>query len=217
MKISILIPTHNRPKLFRRALRSVLCALPDYQIEIIVNNDTSDISEIYSPNVNIKYYYNEYNDISHIYHFLYNMAAGEYIYYLEDDDFLNRSFFNKIDFTFDINYMEYISEPLIRERGFYASHKSISINREHVDNNCAYSFVNKFDDEEFQLGQILFRKDLVDKFPEGNNINNDLTLLKNIAKPGVTINYIMDQLWTQTTDGRDNISFPEYNTDERFN
>ena len=43
MKLSILIPTHNRPKLFSRALHSVLNILPKYEIQIIVNNDSNDI------------------------------------------------------------------------------------------------------------------------------------------------------------------------------
>ena len=53
MMLSILILTHNRPQLFKRALTSVLNNLPDYEIEILVNNDSQDIEEIYSDDVYI--------------------------------------------------------------------------------------------------------------------------------------------------------------------
>ena len=54
-KLSILILTHNRPLLFERCINSVLRNLPNYEIEILVNNDTNDIKEIYSDKVSIKF------------------------------------------------------------------------------------------------------------------------------------------------------------------
>jgi glycosyltransferase involved in cell wall biosynthesis len=57
MKLSILILTHNRPILFKRCINSVLNNLPNFDIEILVNNDSKDITEIYHDNVNIFYYY----------------------------------------------------------------------------------------------------------------------------------------------------------------
>ena len=76
--------------------------------------------------------------------------------------------------------------------------------------------MNVFDDEEFQLGQILFKKNKLKKFPEGNNIHNDVELFKQLANAGCSFKYIDKQTWVQTTDGKDNISFPNFNKDERF-
>ena len=56
MKLSILILTHNRPLLFERCINSVLNNLPNYDIEILVNNDSNDITEIHNDKVNIYYY-----------------------------------------------------------------------------------------------------------------------------------------------------------------
>ena len=50
MKLSILIPTHNRPRLFARCLLSVLPQI-NSDIEVIVNNDSNDIKPIEWPNV----------------------------------------------------------------------------------------------------------------------------------------------------------------------
>ncbi len=216
MKISILILTHNRPTLFTRAITSVLDNLPKCKLEILINNDTSDIVKIYNDQVPIKYYNYQNNDLSHIYKFLLEKSVGEFVYYLEDDDYLRPIFFSNLDFSYDINYMEYISEPLIRELGVYNSIKKISKNRNCVHKNLAQNFVEQFDPEEFQLGQIVFRRTLVNKFPTGNLLNNDYNLFSEIAKPGVTFKYIDTQTWIQTTDGRDNISFPSLNVDKRF-
>ena len=64
--ISVLIPTHNRPALFERAIRSVFNTTTSLKLEIIVNNDTRDISEIYS-NIPVKYMYTQHEDLSIIY------------------------------------------------------------------------------------------------------------------------------------------------------
>lgn len=216
MKLSVLIPTHNRPKLFIRAISSVLVNLPEYDMEIIVNNDTSDIDEIHDNRTSIKYHYYKNDDLSRVYKRLLDIASGEYVYYLEDDDYIKPSFFDHLDLTVDINYMEYISEPVIRELGPVNAIKKISINRDINHNNDAKTFVDLFNDEEFQLGQILFRKQMVRSFPTGNNIYNDLNLFKHIAVRGASFKYIDKQPWIQTTDGQDNISFPELNSDARF-
>lgn len=216
MKLSILILTHNRPKLFTRAISSVLDNLPEYDVEILVNNDTGDIDEIYDDRVSIQYHYFQHDDLSCVYKYLFDLATGEFIYYLEDDDYIMRNFFSSLDLTVDINFMEYISEPLIKEIGPYHSLKKISKSRRIDHKNNAKIFVDQFDDEEFQLGQIVFRKGLVSEFPTDNNIYNDYTLFQNITMYGPTFKYIHEQTWIQTTAGQDNISFPELNSDERF-
>ena len=216
MKLSVLILTHNRPGLFKRAINSVLNNLPDYDIEILVNNDTADINEIYDNRVSIHYQYFQHDDLSCVYKYLFDLATGEFIYYLEDDDYIKPNFFSNLDLTADINFMEYVSEPLIREIGPYHSFKKISKNRGIDHSNDARFFVERFNDEEFQLGQILFRRKLMGKFPTGNSICNDYVLFQRVAMPGATFKYIYEQTWIQTTDGQDNISFPNLNTDERF-
>ena len=107
-KLSILIPTHNRPSLFKRCIKSVLDQSTNIKYEIIVNNDSRDIDEIYDDSVSIKYYYKKYYDISKIYKFLYDQSCGEYVYFLEDDDYIGNNFFSVLDFNYDINFINYI-------------------------------------------------------------------------------------------------------------
>ena len=216
MRLSLLILTHNRPELFKRAINSVLNNLPEYDIEILVNNDTGDIDEIYDDRVSIQYHYFQHDDLSCVYKYLLDLATSEFIYYLEDDDYIMRNFFSSLDLTVDINFMEYVSEPLIKDIGPYHSFKKISKNRRINHKNNAKIFIDQFDDEEFQLGQIVFRKSLIDAFPIGNNVCNDYVLFQHIAMASSMFKYIHEQAWVQTTDGQDNISFPDLNTDERF-
>ena len=83
MKISILILTHKRPELFKRCINSVITAYNKFplknNVEILVNNDSNDIQEIYS-NLSIIYSYNNYN-LGNLYFDLFKRANGEYVYF----------------------------------------------------------------------------------------------------------------------------------------
>lgn len=191
--ISVLILTHNRPELFKRCLLSVLKIVPT-NVEILVNNDSNDIDEISHPQVKYSYYQN--NDLSQVYKYLFDKAIGEYIYFLEDDDYMNKLFFEKIDRQYDINYFYFISSDI----------------------KDTYKMLNNFElpseNTLFQLSQILFKKSLVKTFPEGNYLDNDWKLFQHIKNDSIKL--IKYPAFTQTSDAKDNISFEEYNIDERF-
>lgn len=216
MKLSILIPTHNRPELFKRSINSILNNLPDYPIEIIVNNDSKDITEIHSAQVQIRYNYQTSIDISDIYQLLYDQSGGEYVYILEDDDYIRSNFFDNIVYDSDVLYIEYISEPEIEYYGPVCAYKMMRKNRKYQSLTNLSEFFNVFDDEYFQLSQIIFKNKLIDQVPRGNNIRNDYHLLGMLAEIGCSFKYIAEQKWIQTTDGMDNISVPGLNNDTRF-
>lgn len=194
MKLSVLILTHNRPKLFNRCISSLLSSLPSYDIEILVNNDSNDITEVYDERVRIVYTYNQSHDISNLYQGLFDAALGEYVFFLEDDDYVLSCFFDELDFSYDINFVNFMA---------------------HDPKNTVKRAMKPFsvDEDHFQLSQIIFKKTLLTHFPTGNNINNDWILFKSL-----TGSMLLNKrpLWVQTTDGQDNISFLQYNTDARF-
>ena len=189
--ISILILTHNRPKLFTRAIRSILDNLPEYPVEILVNNDSKDIEEIEGAT----YYYEKHEDLSDTYKFLLDKATQEHVYFLEDDDYITPKFFHKIDFSYNINFLNYRHEDI---------------------NECIDRSKREFavEEEDFQLGQIMFKKSLVKEFPKGNNLENDWALFQSLDQSSMKL--IKDITWVQTTDGKDNLSFPSLNKDTRF-
>jgi len=214
MKLSICILTHKRPLLFKRCINSVLNNLPDYNIEILVNNDSNDIEEISSNNISIKYYYNKYNDLSKIYKFLFDSSRGDYIYFIEDDDYILPSFFKRINYNYDVNYFEYFSKPHMSFEGKKIATKRQKINRKNKKYDLK-KFLNESNFKYFQLSQICFNKKRLNKFPLGNKLDNDLKLFKNIDKNSSFL-YIDKPCWVQTIDGGDNISFDNLNKDSRF-
>lgn len=216
MKLSILILTHNRPSLFKRCITSVLNNLPNYNIEILVNNDSNDISEVYSDKVDISYFYKKTEKLTDIYKFLFDQSKGEYIFYLEDDDYIRSNFFKYLDFNYDVNFLNYLSKDILTNKKsissyynrFFKRYKSLS-----KINNLT-DFLDKFEPRDFQFSQIVFKKKGIKYWPKEDNIFNDYKIFKSLKLE--TIFYISKPLWIQTTDGSDNISFKNLNTDKRF-
>lgn len=204
MKISILIPTHNRPKLFERCIGSVISNFAKYpaDIEIIVNNDSNDIKEIKNTkNINIKYYYNKFQ-LTDIYKFLVQNASGDYVYFLEDDDYLSPNFYDKIK--------DVLGKSDLIIGKYYSCDKSEKISNDILR---IQHLKKDFDieDEMFQLGQIIFKRSIFENFKwfNDNDIHNDYKMTKYFLKnyKYIKVNKIF---YIQTDDGKDNISFPEY-------
>lgn len=200
MKLSILIPTHNRPKLFERCLNSVLKQLPN-NVEIIVNNDSNDILEILHPSVT--YYYNKYDNLCSIYEFLLSQASGEFVYFLEDDDYLNDRFFD-INLNADLicgNYMPMYKPNDIADYIFHFK------NQVYTD---GAAFLNDVSDWHLQLSQYIFRRQTILNFPFAydSHVNNDQRLVEYAVSNSKTIETVSKIIYFQTKDGGDNISFP---------
>ena len=202
MKLSILIPTHNRPLLFERCLNSVLSQINE-NVEIIVNNDSSDIQEI--EHKQVKYYYKKFENLSLIYKFLLNQSKGEYVYYLEDDDHLTEDFLKSLTFEYDMivgNYMPTYKPKYIFE--------CISMYKDSIMDS--QDFMKNLNIRRLELSQHIFKKNTIEdfQFPMDNNIHNDIKLVLHAAKKSKTIKTSSKIFYYQTTDGKDNISFPDF-------
>jgi glycosyltransferase involved in cell wall biosynthesis len=202
MKLSILILTHNRPQLFKRCLESVLKQLPN-DAEVIVNNDSRDIEEI--PHPQVIYHYHKPNTLCDIYKFLLEQSKGEYVYYLEDDDYLADDF-TSIPLTADLivgnYYPTYSPTYLIECLGMY-------------DNELVWPevFREQMNLEHLQLSQHIFkRKSILDfNFTADNNVHNDIRLVLHASTRSNKVQMMKKVFFYQTIDGGDNISFPESN------
>lgn len=186
MKLSILIPTHKRPGLFNRCILSALKNIPD-GVEIIVNNDSHDIYEVQHPQV--KYFYNEFEHLTGVYESLLNSASGEFIYYLEDDDYITDSFYEVLNYLDGYDVVSGLYYPSWNDNWIA---------------KCAKS-------EVLQLGQFIMRRDKVMQweFPKDSCIHNDRKLVKFLLDNGANNLILPKVFYIQTTDGGDNISFPE--------
>jgi glycosyltransferase involved in cell wall biosynthesis len=192
-KLSILLLTHNRPKLFERALGAIIKQLRP-EIEVIVNNDSNDIVEIEHPQV--EYHYKQFEHLTGIYKFLYNISSGEYIYFAEDDDYITSDFIESI-------WNELSSDVII---GNY----NPVFNPDFKIDAMSYVLNSHMDEFLLQLSQHIFKKDSIRGFdwPKDSDIHNDILLVKHALKNN---NYklINKVFFYQTADGHDNISFPE--------
>jgi glycosyltransferase involved in cell wall biosynthesis len=200
MKLSILILTHNRPQLFKRCLESVLDQITS-NVEILVNNDSCDITEIDHPQVT--YFYYKPDSLCEIYKFLLEQAQGNHVYYLEDDDYLTRDFLS-IELDADLIVGNY-----------YPTYKTTDI----LINMTMYQdalvteqqFVTNLDTDNLQLSQHIYTRSHIEDFdfPMDSNIHNDIRLTLHAASKARTIHTLNKVFFYQTTDGGDNISFPE--------
>ncbi len=120
--VSILIPTYNRPKYFELALKSALNQTYK-NIEIIIGDDSTNdeteriVTKKYLKNYNsITYYHNEKNlgqfdnDLK-----LVNLAKGNYINFLMDDDLFEASKIEKM--------MNYFVQDFNNEFSLVTSHR----------------------------------------------------------------------------------------------
>ena len=199
MKLSILILTHNRPHLFKRCLESVLNQIT-LDIEVIVNNDSKDILEIEHPQV--KYYYNQFDSLCEVYQFLLWQARGEYVYYLEDDDYLLPDFLQSLEYGCDMivgNYYPTYDTP--DKFVFTRLYKPAIVNSK--------EFLDNLNEEHLQLSQHVYRRNTIMDFlfPKDSNIHNDILLTKHAAQRCNTIKTTNKIFYYQTIDGGDNISF----------
>ena len=200
MKISILILTHKRPELFKRCINSVIAAYNKFplknNVEILVNNDSNDIKEIYS-NLPIIYSYNNYN-LGNLYFDLFKRANGEYVYFLEDDDYISEEFFEIFSqYNQDIMYFNYKPYKWIDHFAeFFKYTNNVYKDKEH--------FLQNYDPWNFQFSQICFKKKCLNDFPIDDNLQNDFEIFKRLKGSFININKF---IFTQSTDGGDNISF----------
>ena len=202
MHLSILILTHNRPKLFTRCLESVLAQITP-GVEVLVNNDSCDIEEI--KHSQVKYFYYTSGSLCEKYKFLLEIAQGEYVYYLEDDDYLHKDFLTtRLDADLIVgNYCPTYETPNILT--FMSLYKDSLLTSE--------EFLDRLNTEHLQLSQHIYKRDCIldFEFPMDSDIHNDIKLTVHAALRAKSIKTLNRVFYYQTIDGGDNISFPPVN------
>ena len=187
------MPTHNRPELFKRALGSVLTVLDGYNIEIIIRCDDNSITKEDIPVLDFVPLYHTTKDINGMYQELYEKSTGDYIYYLEDDDFILPYFKKCVDYMFKGNSL------------LVGLHKSVN---QKINKLQLAEFTSKKDHfyvpDYFQLGQMIFDKRMVTEFPSEYHDENDEHLLRNILTnaPLSETKYVVNYIFTQGVDNQ---------------
>jgi glycosyltransferase involved in cell wall biosynthesis len=89
--VSCVVPSFNRAPLLKEAIESVLCQThPDWELIIVDDRSTDDTAEMVAgytrKDPRIKYYLNKEKGVSSARNYGVEMASGEYIAFLDDDD-----------------------------------------------------------------------------------------------------------------------------------
>lgn len=91
--LSVVIPTHKRPTLLQRAIRSTLRSAPDGDVEVLVVPNGLDeswkaVAEIFSKDHRVKWHHIEIGHANAARNHGLSKATGKYIRFLDDDDLL---------------------------------------------------------------------------------------------------------------------------------
>jgi glycosyltransferase involved in cell wall biosynthesis len=170
-------------------------------VEVIVNNDSMDILEINHPQVT--YYYNKTDTLCGVYQLLLSAAQGEYVYFLEDDDYLVEGFFDQV-LDADLiagNYCPRYETPNMLT--FMTLYKDAWLTPK--------EFMDSVNIEHLQLSQHIYKRSVICdfNFPNDGDIHNDIKLTMHAASKASSIKTLSKVLYYQTIDGGDNISFPK--------
>lgn len=164
MKISILIPTHDRPNFFRKSLESALCQ--NYSnLEIIVSDD-SNITKYAEDTVKgfssekIKFFSKKPSGPTDNYINLLRNATGEYAIFLDDDDFfIDKESIDKYVKHLQNDTLGVILQPMRKNeiKKFFSKKEVKKFNTKEFFLN----FPNRPDPCSFQLGQLMFKTEIV--------------------------------------------------------
>jgi len=212
-KVSILIPTHNRPNNVKRAITSALNQnIKD--VEIIVRND-SDTNILYPINwirKNVDLYYEEEaKGFDYAYVSLIKKATGKYIYYLEDDDYLvNKDILKKcvdmMEKNNKINASIFKSSTKLTD---YILYKNKQVKNRVIKSSQMFEMFPDISID-FQLGQVFFRKELVKDIileeDYGSEVNTDASIFLKLCLQGGYI-ALLDEIGFIITIGKDNLSW----------
>ena len=102
MLLSILIPAYKVETLLSRCLDSIFCQ-DTSKVEIIIVDDgspdkTFDVAKSYAEKyANLRVFRKENNGVGAARNFLFEKAIGDYIWFIDSDDYIENGFFNCLD------------------------------------------------------------------------------------------------------------------------
>ena len=216
-KISVIIPTHNRERMCKRAIASVISQTYT-NIEIIVSNDSDedyDTKQSYIfEHPQVTYYKKESEGYDKNYMFLAEKATGDYIYCLEDDDYLvDKTIFQKcvdlIEKHNNVNAVLMNSSSDIKKDLFKVTDfKEVYSNEEFFELFPEISI-------EFQFGQVLVKAELIkplilEEVPKHlGSVNTDALIFLLLCLVKGSICHVNSLGYIITTNG-DNLSWHNY-------
>ena len=184
--VSVMMPTYNNAKYIKQAIESIYAQ--NYEnIEIIVIDDgsTDDTKEIVKQYKDIKYFYIEHKGISFARNVALEKSKGEYIAFLDSDDYWLPEKLNT-----QIQYFKENSDCEIvftKYENFFEDEK-LKTNKRAMHEKIMEKFLKQY------LPSSIIKKELFEKygnFDENFSGVEDTEFLYRIKKNGVNISYII--------------------------
>lgn len=100
MKYSIIVPTYNREKLLKKCIESVLNQTYQNFELIVVDDGSTDNTKKLVKSYNddrLKYYENDNHGIAYSRNFGIEKATGDYLFFLDSDDYVDYDFLDVVD------------------------------------------------------------------------------------------------------------------------
>src|ERR1700719_676894 len=124
--VSVIIPTHNRPKLLREALESVKAqTFTDYEIIVVSSNENQEyraLSKLVSEEFDAKFLIINKGHVAVARNLGVTKAQGSWLAFLDDDDiWLPEKLFKQLDYAKEFHsdmvssdYLEFDSKGLVK-------------------------------------------------------------------------------------------------------
>ncbi|MCF2612354.1 glycosyltransferase [Fusobacterium perfoetens] len=138
LELSIIIPVYNVEKYLKECLNSI-SKIKDINYEILIVNDGSPdnsqkiIEEFCKNNIKAKFFIKENGGLSSARNYGIERAKGEYVWFVDSDDFINpdefQNFYNKLDKNLDIligNFYIFKTNNISKEEKLLKNNKELS-------------------------------------------------------------------------------------------
>ena len=188
--ISIMMPTYNNAKYIKQAIESIYAQNYD-NIEIIVVDDgsTDNTKEIVQQYKDIKYFYIEHKGISVARNTALEKSKGEYIAFLDSDDYwLPNKLNTQIQYFKDHPDCEIV---FTKYENFFEDEK-LKTNKRAMHEKMMEKFLKQY------LPSSVIKKELFEKygnFDENFSGVEDTEFLYRLLKKGVSINHIIPEVF----------------------
>ncbi len=188
--ISVMMPTYNNAKYIKQAIESIYAQNYD-NIEIIVVDDgsTDNTKEILQQYKDIKYFYIEHKGISVARNTALENAKGEYIAFLDSDDYwLPNKLNTQMQYFKDHPDCEIV---FTKYENFFEDEK-LKTNKRAMHEKMMEKFLKQY------LPSSIIKKELFEKygnFDENFSGVEDTEFLYRLLKKGVSISHIIPEVF----------------------
>ena len=193
-KVSVIVPVYNASRYLHKCMDTLVNqTYDDYEV-ILVNDGSTDNSEEicyqYTKSYSkLKYFSKENGGVSSARNYGLSMATGEYIMYVDSDDYVAYNILERLMSIADVNNADIVTSDIIKfwENGGTEYYKT---NKEFSNDNIRNYIIG-------DSGPCakLFKKDIISQIPFRDTAYEDLDIIPILALYAYRIGYVPEGLY----------------------